>query len=806
MNESRIVSLFSGAGGMSLGFANIGLSPTLAVELDADALATYRENLHCDALRADIGSDASKIVYEVRRRIGNSEIMAVIGGPPCQGFSTAGARDSHDPRNRLVFSYLNVVQELRPNWFLFENVEGLITSGGGDALASLAKQFVSLGYVLRIDKVNFASFGVPQARKRVVIIGNRHGWWFDIPRGSFAFDGKKHRGTGETQAATVGQALLGLPGPAASLAASLEYADPLPASDYDGRMRVGNLNGVTQHVCGSYDRDVERICLLKPGQSMRDLPEELWPESYFSRAFRRVSDGVPTERRGGAPAGLRRLVANQVSLTITGASTRELIHPEQDRPLSLRECARLQTFPDRFAFSGKFSSIAQQIGNAFPPLAATEFAAWMAEMEGQAGSETPPRPATPGIIGFRLTESFGKSPALTQTEARLLNLSQTGGMLVAKRPVIPAQRDLLAKRRGRVPTASSALDVEARRLITTARIGASTVMDDRELARLVSVVLRDLRHNSLVPDWVNVPDSSYYAIALDWFTKDAERPFDFDRFFLECDGRVDDFRVIFECICSIHKRRRRYARILETQPIPTMEQIARRGLLEYGLVPFPALTSWLTWRKWIFDIDNRSGQETGYMFEPVLATSLGGSPYSSHSSPILRKGEAGRRRQVDCVVVDGGRKLAYEFKARVTIAASGQGRFREELDFPEDCRLSGYTPVLLVMDSTPNEKLDKLVAAFEAANGEHYLGEQVWQHLEQRSGPQIARFVSTYVRDPIVQIAEHEQDLLDLKLQYRRRQGQDYIDIQVGEQPWSIERHRENETEEVPENDDSFTA
>src|SRR5258706_14860618 len=106
---------------------------------------------------------------------------------------------------------------------------------------------------------------------------------------------------------------------------------------------------------------------LKQGQRMRDLPEELWHESYKRRAYRRVMDGTPLEKRGGAPAGLRRLRANEPSKAITGAAINEFIHPTEDRPLTVRECARIQTFPDNFVFVGSRRDRAQQIGNAVPP-------------------------------------------------------------------------------------------------------------------------------------------------------------------------------------------------------------------------------------------------------------------------------------------------------------------------------------------------------------------------------------------------------------------------------------------------------
>ena len=180
MLNSVVVSLFAGAGGLSQGFADAGLRPTLAAELDKNAVATYRANVSDAVIQVDIGAEAARIVREVEARTGGQDVFAVVGGPPCQGFSTAGARDHDDLRNRLVFSYLDIVSHLRPSWFLFENVEGILTSGGGDAVVGLAKKFTELGYSFRVEKVNFARWGVPQARKRVLIVGNRHGIDFHL--------------------------------------------------------------------------------------------------------------------------------------------------------------------------------------------------------------------------------------------------------------------------------------------------------------------------------------------------------------------------------------------------------------------------------------------------------------------------------------------------------------------------------------------------------------------------------------------------------------------------------------------------
>lgn len=220
-----------------------------------------------------------------------------------------------------------------------------------------------------------------------------------------------------------------------------------------------------------------------------------------------------------------------------------------------------------------------------------------------------------------------------------------------------------------------------------------------------------------------------------------------------------DADMYYACLATLHKARLKYQAILETQPIPTLEQVGPRGLLQYGRLSPAALVGFLFWRKWFFDIDNRAGQETGYLFEPVIANAVGGTPIPAKKSPVKRHRDKGKGRQVDCLLG----KRAYEIKIRLTIAASGQGRWREELDYPIDCRKSGYAPVLIVLDGTPNPKLVELEAAFQKAGGEVYVGDDAWRHLESLAGPTMSRFLEKYVRQPIKRLIEESpSDLPDM--------------------------------------------
>jgi hypothetical protein len=208
---------------------------------------------------------------------------------------------------------------------------------------------------------------------------------------------------------------------------------------------------------------------------------------------------------------------------------------------------------------------------------------------------------------------------------------------------------------------------------------------------------------------------------------------------------IPDADTYFSCLAALYKSRMKYWKILSHQAVPTMDQVGPRSLLQYGHMNDAALAAFLLWRKWLFDIDNRAGQETGYLFEPIIANSIGGYPASSRKSPVRRGRDSNKGRQVDCI----RGKMAYEIKIRVTIAASGQGRWQEELDFPLDCVSSGYTPILVVLDPTPNPKLDELIRAFEASGGTTYIGAAAWAHLEEAAGSAMSVFLEKYVRTPI---------------------------------------------------------
>ncbi len=279
------------------------------------------------------------------------------------------------------------------------------------------------------------------------------------------------------------------------------------------------------------------------------------------------------------------------------------------------------------------------------------------------------------------------------------------------------------------------------------------------------MIAADLDRLDLVAD-LGIPEqeirgADYFGLGREWFGRPVAEAADLHASFLRLAAELEDFATYLRQLCSLHLRRLKYQLILQHQPLPQMDQVVPRSLLEFGGLPADVLASWLVWRKWIYDLDNRAAQETGLLFEPILAASLGGVRYSDKTSPVRRVADRAKGRQVDCLTDEG---WAYEFKLRVTIAASGQGRFPEELAYAEDCRASGYAPVLLVLDPTPSNRLDDLEAAYRAAGGEAFIGQAAWQHLRERSGPTMATFVERYVRRPLTEVEASHAELLPVQL------------------------------------------
>lgn len=385
-HQYKAISLFAGAGGCSLGFSIYGVNILGAYDIWEEAVQTYNRNF--SGQKAHVTDLANCDFEQIRKTLGlkKGELDLIIGGPPCQGFTTLGKRGENDPRNKLLLNYAKALEIFNPRWFMMENVEGMLTTAKGNFVVEAVDRMIKLGYTLCIKKVYMHEYGIPQRRKRVIIVGNREGKDFTFPRITVMASGFRYKdGT-----CTLYDAI-----------SDLETID---------KPEINHVRKFEEGI------KLKRIESLKEGDTMKNLPLELQHKSYARRAARRVCDGMPSEKRGGAPSGLKRLVYNEPCLTITGSCTGEFVHPRENRMLTIRECARIQTFPDDFIFVGSDSQQEQQIGNAIPPLFANIMAEQIFESDIR---DTRKLPA--GLLYYDVTKSSAKSPALASTCSRLDN-------------------------------------------------------------------------------------------------------------------------------------------------------------------------------------------------------------------------------------------------------------------------------------------------------------------------------------------------------------------------------------------------
>ena len=329
------IDLFSGAGGFSAGLAHAGFEVIGAVDAWPVAVETYGLNFRHPALRADVGTLTAAAFWRGIRRE-PVPVDLVVGGPPCQGFSIQRRGEDEDPRNDLVFAFGRFVCEVRPRMFIMENVPGLLGPRGRKVLKRFGATLAHGGYLYRAALINAADYGVPQRRRRVLCFGWRTADVppFDPPPATHA----------EGIFRTVRDAIGDLPPPAPDRA-SASASDPLHY-----RMRLSKKN-------------LERLRLIPPGKGFESLPVDLRVECHKQGADRIGHRNV-----------YGRLDADAPSATITArfdSFTRGMFaHPSEDRNITLREGARLQTFDDDFRFKGTQEEITALIGNAVPPLLA----------------------------------------------------------------------------------------------------------------------------------------------------------------------------------------------------------------------------------------------------------------------------------------------------------------------------------------------------------------------------------------------------------------------------------------------------
>ena len=415
------IDLFAGAGGVTEGFRALGFRSLFANEHEAPALETFRAN-HPDAVVSgeDVQAlDASGLRESLGLRKG--ELSVLLGGPPCQGFSTYGQRDPDDPRNRLSEDYLRFLAAFRPRSFVMENVVGLLSIQKGRLLEHIREVAARLGYETDVFVIDAADYGVPQNRRRVFIIGVSDGvrpqppqQTHRKPEPSANAQGSLFNGSGPSEEPhlTVSDAISDLasldPLPPKGTQVALKYPPNGGLSSFQKRMRDGSdhlLHHSSKRMLGI--RRI-RLALLRPGDYGAMLRKRVREDGIPEDLIREILDGGGTtrpieecrsedqekERRlrevladgrvdldevlnaidsGGFANKYRRLKWDEPSHTLLAHMARDcsdFVHPDQDRFISVREAARLQSFPDRYHFSGSQFRQFRQIGNAVPPLLA----------------------------------------------------------------------------------------------------------------------------------------------------------------------------------------------------------------------------------------------------------------------------------------------------------------------------------------------------------------------------------------------------------------------------------------------------
>ena len=339
MKNYNAIDLFSGAGGLSYGFECAGFNILLGIDNDEKALETFELN-HKNA--KSICGDITEVSYleDIKPIIGDKKIDVIIGGPPCQGMSLSGPRKFDDPRNKLYLSYIRLVEEIRPDAFVIENVPGLVGLFKRQIKDSIIEKFTDLGYSIQYKILCAADYGVPQNRKRVIFVGTK--------KGSFSYPEPSD------EIVTCEMALSDLP-PLIDTLGEEEMAYMCdPQNDYQRLMRERSET-VHNHIAANHSEKVKTIISLVPaGGNYKDLPEEYRNTRNFHVAWTRFPDSKP------APT--------------IDTGHRHHFHYKYNRVPTVRECARIQSFPDDFIFLGNKTQQFRQVGNAVPPIMAQRIA------------------------------------------------------------------------------------------------------------------------------------------------------------------------------------------------------------------------------------------------------------------------------------------------------------------------------------------------------------------------------------------------------------------------------------------------
>lgn len=355
MSKFKGIDLFSGAGGFSNGFLKEEFEIVLAIDNFDSAAETYRKNHeNVNFINEDIRTINKKDILK-KIHIDKENIDVIIGGPPCQGFSTVGKRSSNDLRNELFKEYVRIVEYINPEYFVMENVTGILNIQGGQFLDRIINSFKDVGYNIKYKTLNAVNYGVPQNRERVIFIGSKNNEEITFPDPTHSKENDLFsQGRNLKGELTLWDAISDLPEVEAG--EKINNYRTEPKNNYQKNRRK-NSNNLTLHKASNHGKKtVNMMKYIPEGKSVwevEDIPDKYMPSSGYKNTYARLDSNVP---------------GMTITRNFSCVSSSRCIHPFQDRGLTAREAARIQSFDDDFIFKGTKSEIALQIGNAVPPI------------------------------------------------------------------------------------------------------------------------------------------------------------------------------------------------------------------------------------------------------------------------------------------------------------------------------------------------------------------------------------------------------------------------------------------------------
>ena len=340
MKEYNIIDLFCGCGGLSKGFEEVGYKVLVGVDVEQSALNTFEKN-HNGAIGINLDLSEPEAFDIIKKAINGKKVDVIIGGPPCQGFSLTGPRNFDDKRNKLYLAMIETVRRFRPQAFLIENVPGMANLYKGEVKNEIIRRFTAMGYKVSCKIICAADYGVPQIRKRLIFVGLKNSDKpFEFPEPILE----------EKDYITCEQAISDLPPLTDELGEEISSYIQHPLTDFQKKMR-GDSDVLYNHVAVNHKDFVKEVIAQVPdGGNYKDLPKGVGESRNFHMAWTRYASNKP-------------------SRTID-TGHRNNFHYKWNRCPTVRESARLQSFPDNFIFTGNKTQQNRQVGNAVPVLLA----------------------------------------------------------------------------------------------------------------------------------------------------------------------------------------------------------------------------------------------------------------------------------------------------------------------------------------------------------------------------------------------------------------------------------------------------